>query len=135
MLVAALKEKNYEAARGILEAFCREYGWHEEVDSKTRSIDLNVRSFPQSVARMMTFTLFSRLPEEVVPVNLVVGKNAKAVKRLLEEDLFPRVEYRQVRDVLRVNATSLRQWVKRRELYPIRFELVVCWHGVEQTRH
>ena len=117
MLVAVLKEKNYEAARGILEAFCKEYGWHEEVDSKTRSIDLNLRSFPQSVARMMTFTLFSRLPEEVMPVNLVVGKNAKAVKRLLEEDLF-----------LRVNATSLRQWVKRRELYPIRFELVVCWH-------
>ena len=82
MLVAVLKEKNYEAARGILEAFCKEYGWHEEVDSKTRSIDLNLRSFPQSVARMMTFTLFSRLPEEV----------------------------------------------KRRELYPIRFELVVCGH-------
>ena len=96
MLVAVLKEKNYEAARGILEAFCKEYGWHEEVDSKTRSIDLNLRSFPQSVARMMTFTLFSRLPEEVMPVNLVVGKNAKAVKRLLEEDLLPRVEYRLV---------------------------------------
>ena len=122
MLVAVLKEKNYESARNILEAFCKEYSWHEEVDLKTRSIDLNLLSFPQSVARMMTFTLFSRLPEDLLPVNLIVGKNAKAVKRLLEEDLFPHIEYQQVRDILRVNVTSLRQWVKRRELYPIRLE-------------
>ena len=57
-----------------------------------------------------------------------IAQNKRYLQHEMTTKLYAVRLYRQVRDVLRVNATSLRQWVKRRELYPIRFELVVCWH-------
>lgn len=126
IVTAVLKEKNYEEARRVIEAYWKAYAWRKRVDEKTRSVELDVKPFPQSAARMMTFALLSRLSEaNQLSVNVHVGSNGKAVERLLSEDLFPRIHYRRVQSVLRISQESLLPWLQRKRVYHIDVECTV----------